>query len=76
MHACMHSKVVKFLKVASKEPCHLLWAAACISMIVNCGHKVPQLYKRRSEAAVTGNVGYRQVQLEQGIVHCIVLLED
>ncbi len=29
-----------------------------------------------TKAGVTGNVGYRQVQLEQGIVHCVVLLED
>ena len=28
------------------------------------------------ELAVAADVGNRQVQLEQGIVHCIVLLED
>jgi len=34
-----------------------------------------QIYKRSSEAAVTDNADYRQVQLEQSVVHCIALLE-
>ncbi len=34
-----------------------------------------QLYKRCSKAADTGNVDYRQVQLEQGFALCIALLE-
>ena len=37
---------------------------------------VVQLQNRWSEAAVTDDVGGRQVQLEQGVMHCIVLLED
>lgn len=73
MHACL-ARFSRVLQVASKEPCHLLWAAACISMFESAVC-VCLTYKSCSEAAVTGNVRHRQVQLEQGFALCIAMLE-
>ena len=72
----MHSKVVKNLKVASKEACQTCYGHQHASAYSRMLCVFVQLYKRCSGAAVAADVGNRQVQLEQGIVHCIVLLED
>jgi len=66
----MHSKVASE-NLATCKQCYGQQHASAVLRFVYV-----QLYKHSSEAAVTDDVDYRQVQLEQGIVHCIAMLED